>query len=307
MIDRRRVMRLAPAALALLGATVVLVGCATEPEQDSPGAAASAPEAFQHIHSLVADPEQGELLVGAHAGLYDLALEDSGTATAEGPIGGLDFDPMGFTMQGDIAYASGHPGPTTPASFGSPNLGLIKSTDRGQTWSNVSLTGQTDFHDLAVGPQATGGGGGTIYGLDTSKPALQLSFDGGVTWSDGAELVARDIIAHPAVPGTVYATTQDGFAVSTDDGATFAVDADAPPLFLAGIDSGTGAIAGIDTSGTVWAQDAAGTWVSGGAVSGNPQAFTVSGDRIFVADDRGIAFTDDIGVSWTVLEVTEHE
>lgn len=306
MTNRRRSKRLPTAALAALGATLVLVGCATAPEGDSTEAPTSAPEAFQHIHSLMADPQQGDLLVGTHAGLYELTFETGGTATAEGPIGGLDFDPMGFTMRDGVAYASGHPGPTTPGTFGSPNLGLIRSTDQGETWSNISLTGQTDFHDLAVGPQATDGGEGTIYGLDTSKQALQLSFDGGTTWSDGAELVARDLTADPATPGTVYATTEDGFAVSTDDGESFTVDPDAPPLFLVSIDPGTGAFAGVDTSGTVWTRDASGTWVSGGAVTGTPQALTISGDRIFVADDRGIAFTDDVGETWTILDVTEN-
>ncbi|GHD51998.1 hypothetical protein D9V29_13625 [Mycetocola manganoxydans] len=304
MNDRLQRKRRGTVALALLGAAVVLVGCATVPEDDGTEAPASAPGAFQHIHSLMVDPERGDLLVGTHEGLYELTFDGSGTATAKGPIGGLDFDPMGFTMRDDIAYASGHPGPTTPASFGTPNLGLIKSTDRGETWSNISLTGQTDFHDLALGAQATDGGEGTIFGLDTSKQALQRSFDGGATWSDGAELVARDLTADPATPGTVYATTENGFAVSIDDGASFTADTEAPPLFLASIDSGTGAFAGVDTSGTAWVRDASGTWVSGGTVSGTPQALTISGDRLFVADDRGIAFTDDIGVSWTILKVT---
>lgn len=305
MTSTFRPIRLTLSVAALLGATVVLVGCATAAEDEGTEAPASAPQAFQHIHSLTVDPEPDQLLVGTHAGLYELTFDASGATTAEGPIADLDFDPMGFTMSDDIAYASGHPGPTTPASFGSPNLGLIKSTDRGETWSNISLTGQTDFHDLAVGPQAIDGGDGAIYGLDTSKPALQRSFDGGATWNDGAELVARDIAADPATAGTVYATTEGGLAVSTDEGASFTVDTEAPPLFLISIDAGTDAFAGIDISGTVWVRDASQSWVSGGTVSGTPQALTISGERIFVADDRGIAFTDDIGVSWTVLDATE--
>ena len=307
MTSTLRPHRLTLTAVAFLGASVLLVGCATAAEDEGTEAPATAPQAFQHIHSLIVDPEPDQLLVGTHAGLYEVTFDASGASTAKGPIADLDFDPMGFTMTDDIAYASGHPGPNTPPSFGSPSLGLIKSTDRGETWSNISLTGQTDFHDLTVGPQAVDGGGdGAIYGLDTSKPALQRSFDGGATWSDGAELVARDIAADPATPGTVYATTQDGFAVSTDEGANFTVDGEAPPLFLFSVDSGTGAFAGVDISGTVWLRDASESWVSGGTVSGTPQALTVFGDRIFVADDRGIAFSDDIGVSWTILDVAEY-
>lgn len=79
----------------------------------------------------------------------------------------------GFQLQGDIAYASGHPGPTTPDSFGGPNLGLVRSTDGGRTWSNASLTGQADHHDLAIGPQVRWMAVGAIFGLDTSKQATQ--------------------------------------------------------------------------------------------------------------------------------------
>ncbi|MDQ2636206.1 MAG: hypothetical protein M3Y83_04925, partial [Actinomycetota bacterium] len=71
-------------------------------------------------------------------------MRPGGAASIEGPLGGLDFDPMGYTIADGIAYASGHPGPTTPESFGRPNLGLITSGDGSQTWNNVSLTGTTD-------------------------------------------------------------------------------------------------------------------------------------------------------------------
>ncbi len=308
VIDRRRGKRSPAGSLALLGASMLLVGCAAASDEEYPGVPGSAPEAFQHIHSLTADPQQSALLVGTHAGVYELIVDELGAATIEGPIGGLDFDPMGFTMRDDIAYASGHPGPTTPASFGSPHLGLIVSNDRGESWRTISLSGQTDFHDIAVGPPAVDAesdGHGTIYGLDTSKLALQRSFDGGASWSDGAELIARDIAADPATPGTLYATTEDGFAVSSDDGESFTVDTSAPPLYLVSIDPVTGTLAGIDTSGTVWIGDASDAWVSGGAVSGTPGALTISGDRIFVADERGIAFTDDIGETWTILDMTD--
>ena len=62
-----------------------------------------------------------------------------------------------------------------------------------------------------------------------------------------------------------------------------------------------GTLAGIDTSGNVWARRADGTWTKGGQVSGTPQALAVDGNRLFVADDRGISVTDDAGATWTAL------
>jgi hypothetical protein len=251
---------------------------------------------FAHTHELDVDRDAGRLIVATHDGLYDLTVQAGGNATAAGPVGGLDFDPMGFTIANGVAYASGHPGPTTPDTFGSPNLGLITSSDGGETWINVSLTDEVDFHGLAV---VAGVGEARVFGLDSGRQLLQVSLDGGTTWADGAELVARDLLA---VGERLYATTPDGLVASDDNGATFTVVAGAPPLFLVAADT-SGALAGVDTSGTIWRTDAGGSWMAGGTVSGTPQALDVEGDRIYVADDRGIAFTDDAGGTWTVVSL----
>ena len=284
------------ATIALLGTAAVLVGCSATPQANQP--AQSAP--FEHIHALSVDAGSGVLVAATHEGIYDVSVASDGAATFTGPRAGLDFDPMGFVVAGDTTYASGHPGPTTPDSFGTPNLGLIISTDNGMTWSNISLTGQTDFHALAVGPPSSAGGEVHIYGIDTSKAAIQRSSDGGVSWTDGAELVARDILADPRAPGKIYATTEAGVVVSEDDAATFRVDSAAPALYLIGIDAPKQQLVGVDTGGNLWRR-IDGTWVRGGAVTGVVRAFTSHDGRIYVADDRGIAFTDDDGATWTVL------
>lgn len=231
-------------------------------------------------------------------------MTSDGTSTAVGPVGGLDFDLMGFTISGETAYGSGHPGNTTPESFGGPNLGLISSTDRGKTWTNVSLTGQTDFHALTVAPPGDDGTAARIFGIDSSKKAVQRSLDGGITWTDGADLVARDIVADPANPGTIFATTENGLAVSFDNAASFAVVPGAPALYLLSISSETNVLTGIDTSGVVWSQDSTDAWVRGGEISGTAHAIGISGNRLYVADDRGIAFSDDVGMTWTVLTIS---
>lgn len=288
------------AAIAFLGSAAVLVGCSAPQQATQP--AQSAP--VEHIHALTVDAGSGVLVAATHEGIYDVSVASDGAATFAGPRAGLDFDPMGFVVAGDTTYASGHPGPTTPDSFGTPNLGLITSTDNGMTWSNISLTGQTDFHALAVGPPSGAGGEVSIYGIDTSKAAIQRSSDGGMSWTDGAELVARDILADPTTPGKIYATTEAGLVVSEDDAATFRVDTTAPALYLIGIDAPKLQLVGIDTSGNLWRR-IEGTWVRGGAASGVVQAFTSHDGRIFVADDRGLAFTDDNGATWTVLTPTK--
>lgn len=292
-MNRTRDLPLASALAAAVTAAVLLSGCSTTGITTTP---ASPGVSFAHVHELVAR-QDGGLLVGTHEGLYRLQIDADGSTTAVGPLGGLDFDPMGFTVAGDTTYASGHPGPTTPGSFGTPNLGLITSTDAGETWTTVSLKGVTDFHALAV--MTTVDGAPHVFGIDPVKPRLQRSTDGGLTWSDGAELVARDILV---VDTTLYATTTEGLAVSEDGGMSFTLDPGAPALYLVAADHENG-LAGIDTSGGLWTHSPGQDWVHGGTVTGTPQALAIDRATIYVADDRGIAVTDDAGATWVVLGV----
>ncbi len=289
-----RALALTSGAAAVVTATMMLTGCS--PAAPAPPSVNDSGMIFEHIHELVPDPSDGTLLVATHEGLYRLTIAGGGSAAAVGPIGGLDFDPMGFTIADGIAYASGHPGPTTPDTFGTPNLGLITSTDL-NSWTNVSLTGETDFHGLTVATST--GAAPRVFGYDGSRQLIVTSLDGGTSWSDGAALAARDILA---VGDQIYATTTDGLAVSSDNGRTFTIDTAAPALYMIAADQ-NGTIAGIDTTGTLWTRGAGGEWVHGHTVEGPPQAFAVDGDRLYVADDRGITYTDDVGTTWVVLQV----
>lgn len=294
-MNSTRLVAAAAATVAIVSATLLLSGC-------TPGVAASPDESAKvanvaHIHELIAGVAPGVLLVATHDGLFRLPISASGATNAVGPIGGLDFDPMGFTIADGTAYASGHPGPTAPKSFGSPNLGLITSTDLGETWTNTALTGTTDFHGLAV--MIAGGGLPRVFGINEGKQRIDRSLDGGVTWNAGPSLIARDILVANT---TLYATTPEGLAVSNDAGATFSLDPTAPPLYLLATDKES-TLAGVDSSGTLWIRPAGQNWSSGRSLTGPVQAVAVDGTRIFVADDRGITFTDNVGVTWTPIEV----
>ena len=118
-----------------------------------------------------------------------------------------------------------------------------------------------------------------------------------MSWADGALLEARVLLADPAAAGFLYATTAAGLAVSTDSGTTFAVDPSAPALLLVAA-APLGGLVGVDSTGTLWSRDGAGVWQHGNTVEGTPQAIHQDGTRVFVADDRGIAFTEDLGASW---------
>ena len=244
------------------------------------GPAESTPEersapVIEHVHGIAQDPRSAEMLLATHNGIFQVA--EDGTVT--GPIGGFDFDAMGFTVLGDSLIASGHPGPKTPAELGAPNLGIIRSDDSGENWIPVALTNVEDFHVL------TSGADGTLYGIGSSTPELLLSSDAGATWEPRSTVPAVGL----ALRGdSLFAATEQGLQVSVDQGATFSHVADAPLMYLIAVTS-SGTLVGVGADGYVWSESSDGQWKQVGAVSGTAQALGVStNDAPVVVDDRGV-------------------
>ncbi len=162
-----------------------------------------------HFHGIaVTSTGSATLVVASHHGLY--AVERNGNVTAVSPV--QDF--MGFSP--DPAnplgyYASGH-----PESGG--NSGVLHTGDGGNKWKQISegLNGPVDFHQMDVSladPK-------TIYGV---YGALQVSRDGGLTWTEAGAppegLIA--ISASSIGADLVYAATQTGLQASSDSGKSW--------------------------------------------------------------------------------------
>lgn len=271
--------RLATLATFALTATtgLLLAGCTTTPT--SPAPAADTAGGFGHVHGIV-DAGNGTVVLGTHAGLY--TLTEDGALT--GPVGGADFDLMGLARSGTTLYASGHPGPTTPAELGTHNLGIIRSLDGGQSWEPVAFTGEEDFHVLTATDT------GALFGIGSSSITVRTSSDSGTTWTDGAQLPAADLAA--TGDGTLYAATQDGVQASRDTGTTFTPVPDAPLLYLLEADP-AGGLVGVDTNGALWRLTGT-DWAQAGTVTGAVHALGVTADgAIVLVDDRGIVWIRD--------------
>jgi len=257
-------------------ALLALAGCAATTATTGDG---HTDQALSHVHGIVADPEGDGFLLGTHEGIFP--------ATQTGELGqrvtGSDFDAMGLTVVDDTLLASGHPGPDTPVELGTPNLGIIRSADRAETWEPVAFTGEKDFHALTAGPD------GTIYGLSSDSTQLQISTDQGSTWNaTGAALVAVSFAVDTA--GRIVAATPDGLQVSTDDAATFALWPNAPLLFMLNASPDHQRLVGVGNGGKIWVTTAGATqWTEAGTVHGTAQAIAITntGDMLIV-DDSGI-------------------
>lgn len=268
-------------AFAAALAALALAGCSA-----GAGPVGAAGPAFDHVHGLAMDPTDGSVYIASHDGLFR-----AGPAGLV-PVGAAGRDLMGFTDTGTgTLLSSGHPAPGDAL----PNpLGLVESTDGGQSWTPLSLTGEVDFHALEVSS-------GTVFGYDVTNRLLRASTDGGRTWEDRARLAALDIAVDPSDPNAVLATTERGVVSSRDGGRSFTAASGPVLAYISWAPGGTAV--GIGPDGSVFtSSDAGSTWQRSGSVpGGRPQAITATADAVLAATAGGIYRSADGGASFTSI------
>ena len=261
-----------------------LTGC-TQPAALETGNETDPPGPISHIHSISVDPDSGHLILAAHEGLFEVTPEQ---VEKIGPT----IDLMGFTpTENGTYYASGHPGPGTDLP---DPVGLIRSTNRGETWQAVSLEGESDFHALTI----TGNG---LLGYDgTLKSTTDYN-----EWTTIGAAIQPHTLAGTAGSPVVLATTEQGIQRSEDNGQTWTKPADSPVLLLAAFADDTTA-AGVAPDGTAYISDDAGkSWQpTGGTVTGTPAALAAetaaNGVATFwVATSTAVEYSEDGGATFT--------
>ncbi|KGM10079.1 hypothetical protein N868_16770 [Cellulomonas carbonis T26] len=238
-----------------------------------------------HVHGVAFNPADDKVYLATHDGLF--RYDETGPVRV-GPV----IDLMGFTSAGpDHFYASGHPGPGV--DMANP-VGLIESTDAGQTWSTLSREGQTDFHTLTASTAGVTGFDGTAV----------LSTADGQAWTTLEPQVATFALAASPDGTTLLVTSQSGPARSTDAGTTWDVDTDAPLLQLAFFTDDQTVVGVAPDGGVFLSTDAAATWELRGSVEQAPQAVTArtrpEGElEILVVTERGLRRSIDSGTTFT--------
>lgn len=262
---------------ALAATLVTLAGCASGGSGDGADLA--------HVHGLGVDPADGTLYAGTHHGLFRVTGD-----AVEGPVGGLTQDFMGFTVAGDGRFlASGHPGPGQP---GPGALGLLESTDGGETWDSRSLSGQADFHALEFRH-------GRVWGVDAMTGELLTSKDLRA-WETLARITAYDVAVSPHDPDTILVTTPQGPFLSTDGGASLEPMAGAAPVALVSwADDGT--LVGVETGGRVHVLPAdSDAWESRGELDAPPEAVhAVDPETVYAAADGRLWRSTDGGATFS--------
>jgi hypothetical protein len=245
-----------------------------------------------HVHGLGIDPADGALFIATHTGLF---RADEGKSKAV-RVGDSHQDTMGFAVVGANRFVgSGHPDLREDLP---PLLGLIESTDAGESWRPISMLGEADFHVLRSA-------GERVYGYDASNDRLLASADAGRTWSELERPVPLvDLAADPAdslhVVAAGVSDLSQGLYESRNGGRTWN-----------GIGDSVGLLAWpaserlflVDAGGNVFlSTNGGGRFVRRGSIAGQPAAFLGQGvDELYVAlHDGTVKRSTDGGVSWAL-------
>lgn len=298
-----RMPRRAVAALTVLVTAAVLAACSDadgEPTPAAPAATASDGHAHshddassgaalpgEHVHGVAIDPADGRVYLATHEGLF---LRDGSEWTRIGPV----IDLMGFSAAGPgHFYASGHPGQGVDL----PNpVGLIESTDAGETWQPLSRQGVSDFHAMTASHES-------VVAFDGSR--LESTSDG-TTWRPLPVPISPFAMGVSPDGATLVVTSESGPVRSTDGGGQWENIADAPLLqVVAWADDDT--VVGVTPDGVVAvSEDRGATWEQTSEVEGPPHALAAargSGGslRIVVITESGALESRDLAAGFAPL------
>lgn len=261
-------------SISLAVTTLLLVtGCSAATEKVSL-------DQLEHVHSVKTDGEN--FYLASHHGLF-VWESDSWSLLGE------EFDVMGLAMSDGVLYASGHPGPNQDLA---DPLGILSSTDGGETWESKTFAGEVDFHLLEVS-------GDSFIGAAANYGVIVGSQDATVTWKTIETPNLTSMSLNPKNGKELLIAAEGLLLLSKDSGATF-VEFDAPSS-IAHVDwSNAGIYLGTDQQ-LFFSSDLNQGFSSNPAIFNNIKSVSAQGKQVIVLDEDGVHISEDAGASFRLL------
>ncbi|KMK76325.1 F510_1955 family glycosylhydrolase [Alkalihalobacillus pseudalcaliphilus] len=173
-------------------------------------------EIVTHIHGIGYLGSNQTLFIATHHGLLKFS-DDKWFKTNKN-----NHDYMGFQTTDNGFFSSGHP--SLKSNLKNP-LGIMKSTDQGNTLEKIKFYGEIDFHYLAASYYNH-----TLYVYNEHPNSLTVglhySIDGGESWQQSemngvSANSIGNIATHPNNPENISISTNKGLFVSSNFGNDF--------------------------------------------------------------------------------------
>jgi hypothetical protein len=249
------------------------------------------------INSVTVDPGDGTILVGTGPSLFRIA---PGAKEAERITGKLTAPQGEGTVSGNLVVrfagagdlvASGHPQDGALPE----NLGLIRSSDHGDSWKSVAGP-EADYHELEIA-------GDLIVAVNVESPDIQVSRDGGRSWESRTPPAAPiDVVVDPGDAQHWAVSTEQGTFFSGDGGGSWRPRDTTFGARL--IWPSKGALYSVDRNGSVRVSpDGGRSWDERGEVGGLPSEIAAGRQKELLAAVVGgkIRRSRDGGRTWTTL------
>jgi photosystem II stability/assembly factor-like uncharacterized protein len=176
------------------------------------------------------------------------------------------------------------------------NLGLVRSTDGGETWESVSGLDDADYHEIEVSDDR-------ILALRADRPHIHVSTDGGKSFKTReppADAAPIDVTVNPDKPEEWAVSSEQGVFTSTNGGGSWRQRdvTFGPRLVWAKAD----ALVSVGRDGKVRrSQDSGRSWEEVGSLPAGPREVTASagGELYAVVAGGEVLRSTDAGTTWS--------
>jgi hypothetical protein len=193
----------------------------------SPGFPMEAEVTLRHAHGLGYSPDGRRIMIPNHFGIA--VYSDGRWSMAPG----LAHDYMGFVVTRDFIFTSGHGAPG--GGRGGALLGLIRSTDGGQSWKTLAFGAEAEFHLVAAGYECN-----ALYVYSPTansrmpRAGLYRMVRDGLEWrgveARGLRGDVFKLTVHPTQERTLAVATSEGLFLSRNGGDDFQTIIEGPQL-----------------------------------------------------------------------------